>query len=82
MFTKERLDNHLTHYTVNLIRHLIKSEQAKNCVVNFISEVLHVDKPAALRYYKDYQEWLEENNWTYSSVGRTGESLRRRFEPD
>ncbi len=74
MFNKDKLDNHLTRYTVDLIRHLIKTEQAKNGVVNFISEVLHVDKPIALRYYKDYQEWIEENNWTYSSVGRTGDS--------
>ena len=74
MFAKEKLDNHLTHYTIGLIRHLIKTEQAKNGVVNFIGEVLHVDKVVALRYYKDYQDWINENNWTYSSVGRTGDS--------
>ena len=55
---RETLDNHLTKYTVDLIRHLIKTEQAKNGVINFISEVLHIDKQDALRYYKEYQKDL------------------------
>ena len=63
MFSRDKLDNHLTKYTVDLIRHLIKTEQAKNGVINFIGEVLHIDKPEALRYYKNYQENLNERRW-------------------
>ena len=60
MFNSSKLENHLTKYTVDLIRHLVRTEQAKNNVVSFIGEVLHIDKVEALRYYKEYRSYLLE----------------------
>lgn len=53
-----KLEDHLTKFTVDLIHHLVKTEQAKPKVVSFIGEVLHVDKVEALRFYKAYREHL------------------------
>ena len=60
MFNPNKLENHLTKYTIDLVRHLVRTEQAKNGVVNYIAEVLHIDKQDALRYYKEYKEYLSE----------------------
>lgn len=54
----EKLENHLTHHTIVLVRHLVKHEQAKNRVVLFISEVLHITKEESLQFYKKYQKEL------------------------
>jgi hypothetical protein len=52
------LEHHLTKYTVDLIRHLVKTEQAKNGVINFMSQVMHCSKEDALKYYKEYKKDL------------------------
>ena len=50
----EKFENQLNKHTIVLIRHLVKTEQAKNGVVNFMSQVLDLDKEEALKFYKEY----------------------------
>lgn len=59
MLTVENFERHFNGYMVGLIRHLVKSEQAKNAVLDVMSEVMRVSKDDALRFYKKYKESLD-----------------------
>ena len=57
---KQTFEKHFNGYTIDLIRHLVKTEQAKNHVVNLISDVMRVTKEDALKFYKQYREFINE----------------------
>ena len=54
MIQTDLFEKHLTGYTLELVQHLIKTEQAKVAVLKYIEELMHVPREEALRFYKSY----------------------------
>ena len=58
MIQTDLFEKHLTGYTLELVQHLIKTEQAKVAVLKYIEELMHVPREEALRFYKSYKDSL------------------------
>ena len=58
MIQTDLFEKHLTGYTLDLVQHLIRTDQAKVAVLKYIEELMHVPREDALRFYKSYKESL------------------------
>lgn len=54
----EEFEQHFNIYTIELIHHLVRTEQCKNSVLNLISASTGVTKEEALKFYIKYKEKL------------------------
>lgn len=52
-------ERHFNGYMVDLIRHLVRTEQAKPKVMAIMSEIMHKPHDETLRFYKKYKEHLD-----------------------
>ena len=66
----ERFEQSLSPNTLWLVHRLIRTEQAKTGLVLFIGRVMNIPQEEALRFFKSYSEYVNEQSSTDTPAGR------------
>ncbi|MAD95747.1 MAG: hypothetical protein CMB99_00230 [Flavobacteriaceae bacterium] len=56
----ERFEQNLSPNTLWLVQRLFRTEQAKPGLVEFIGKVMNIPKEEALRFFKRYKDYVDE----------------------
>lgn len=65
-----RFEQNLSPNTLWLVQRLFRTEQAKPGLVEFISRVMNIPKEEALRFFKRYKEYVDEQPVAEKAAGR------------
>ena len=66
----ERFEQNLTPNTLWLVQRLFRTEQAKPGLVEYICRVMNIPKEEALRFFKKYKEYVDEQPAAEKLAGR------------
>ncbi len=56
----DRFEQNLSPNTLWLVQRLFRTEQAKPGLVEFIGRVMNIPKEEALRFFKKYKDYVDE----------------------
>lgn len=65
-----RFEQNLSPNTLWLVQRLFRTEQAKPGLVEFIARVMNIPKEEALRFFKRYKEYVDEQPVAEKAAGR------------
>ena len=65
-----RFEDNLSPNVLWLVQRLIRTEQAKPGLVEFISKVMNIPNEEALRFFKKYKEYVNEQPVADQVAGR------------